>query len=152
MLTHPTLTQLDALGFAGMATAFKELSNNPEAKALDHAEWLGLLLDREITTRKDKRLKSRLRAARLRFGQACIEDIDLSPARGLDKRLWGELTGCGWIRQHHTLIITGACGTGNVPQNRAPPRNPKPHRKRASAATFSPASMRPTAASLKSRS
>lgn len=68
MLNHPTLTQLDVLGFAGMATAFKELSSNPDAKALDHAEWLGLLLDREVTVRKDKRLKSRLRAAKLRFG------------------------------------------------------------------------------------
>ena len=114
MLTHPTLTQLDALGFAGMVAAFKELADNPDAKALDHAEWLGLLLDREITARKDKRLKSRLRAAKLRFGQACVEDINLSPARGLDKRLFNELTSCSWIREHHNLIITGACGTGKT--------------------------------------
>ena len=74
----------------------------------------GCCSNREITIRKDKRLKSRLRAAKLRFGQACIENIDLSPTRGLDKRLWGELTGCGWIRQHQNLIVTGACGTGKT--------------------------------------
>lgn len=114
MLNHPTLTQMDALGFAGMATAFKELANNPDARALDHAEWLGLLLDREVTTRKDKRLKGRLRAAKLRFGQACVENIDLSPARGIDKRLFNELAGCGWIREHQNLLISGACGTGKT--------------------------------------
>lgn len=43
MLNHPTLTQLDVLGFAGMATAFKELGSNPDAKALDHADLRGLL-------------------------------------------------------------------------------------------------------------
>ena len=52
MLTHPTLSQLDQLGLAGMAKAFEELQDNPEVKALDHAEWLGLLLDREVTQRK----------------------------------------------------------------------------------------------------
>ena len=97
-----------------MATAFKELSSNPDARALDHAEWLGLLLDREVTVRKDKRLKSRLRTAKLRFGQACVEDIDLSPARGIDKRLFHELAGGNWIDEHQNLLLTGACGTGKT--------------------------------------
>jgi DNA replication protein DnaC len=114
MLTHPTLTQLDQLGLAGMAKAFKELQDNPEAKALDHAEWLGLLLDREVTQRKDRRLKTRLRAAKLRFAQACVEDLDLGPARGLDRRLMAELSACNWIREHHNLILTGPCGTGKT--------------------------------------
>jgi DNA replication protein DnaC len=114
MLTHPTLTQLDQLGLAGMAKAFEELQDNPEAKALDHAEWLGLLLDREVTQRKDRRLKTRLRAAKLRFAQACVEDLDLGPARGLDRRLMAELSACNWIREHHNLILTGPCGTGKT--------------------------------------
>ena len=43
MLNHPTIAQLDALGFAGMATAFKELAANPDAKGLDHAALRSLL-------------------------------------------------------------------------------------------------------------
>ena len=108
MLTHPTLSQLDQLGLAGMAKAFQELQDNPEAKALDHAEWLGLLLDREVTQRKDRRLETRLRAAKLRFAQACVEDLDLTAARGLDRRLMAELAACNWIREHHTLSELGA--------------------------------------------
>jgi DNA replication protein DnaC len=114
MLTHPTLSQLDQLGLAGMAKAFEELQDNPEVKALDHAEWLGLLLDREVTQRNDRKLKSRLRAAKLRFTQACVEDLDLTAKRGLDRRLMAELSACNWIREHHNLILTGPCGTGKT--------------------------------------
>ena len=48
MLTHPTLDQLRQLGLAGMARAYEELTANPRGGELDHAEWLGLLLDREL--------------------------------------------------------------------------------------------------------
>jgi DNA replication protein DnaC len=114
MLTHPTLSQLGQLGLAGMAKAFEELQDNPEVKALDHAEWLGLLLDREVTQRKDRKLKTRLRVAKLRFAQASVEDLDLKAARGLDRRLMAELSACNWIREHHNLILTGPCGTGKT--------------------------------------
>ncbi len=84
MLTHPTLDQLRQLGFAGMARAFEELAANPSGAELDHAEWLGLLLDRELADRRDRRLKARLRYARLRH-QAAVEDVDYRTARGLDR-------------------------------------------------------------------
>ena len=46
-----------------------------EADDLGHREWLGLLLDREASWRRDKRLAARLRYAKLRQ-QACVEDVD----------------------------------------------------------------------------
>ena len=114
MLLHPTLSQLDQLGLAGMAKAFKDLADNPEAKTLDHAEWLGLLLDREATERQDRRLKSRLRNARLRYSQACVEDIDFTKNRGLDRRLITDLAAGHWLREHHSLLLVGACGCGKT--------------------------------------
>jgi hypothetical protein len=60
------LDQLGQLGLSGMAQAFAELEASDEAAALTHADWLGLLLDRELTHRRDKRLAARLRYARLR--------------------------------------------------------------------------------------
>ena len=53
MLTHPTFDQLSQLGLSGMAQAFAELEASGEAAALSHADWLGLLLDRELTHRRD---------------------------------------------------------------------------------------------------
>lgn len=111
MLTHPTLDQLNTLGLAGMARAFKELAANPEAEGLGHAEWLGLLLDREMAQRQDKRYGARLRRARLRHN-AAPENIDYSAARGLDRRLMAQLLSGEWIDNHENLIVGGATGLG----------------------------------------
>ena len=78
LLTHPMLDQLGQLGLSGMAQAFAELEASDETAVLTHADWLGLLLDRELTHRRDKRLAARLRYARLRQ-QASVEDVDYRP-------------------------------------------------------------------------
>ena len=84
MLIHPTLDQLGQLGLPGMAQAFVELEASGDATALTHADWLGLLLDRELTHRRDNRLAARLRYARPRQ-QASVEDVDYRAPRGLDR-------------------------------------------------------------------
>src|SRR5579885_763075 len=92
MLTHPTLDQLNQLGLFGMAKAFGEIETSGEAAALTHPEWLGLLLDREMVYRYDKKLAARLRYARLRQ-QAAVEDVDYRATRGLDRTLFQKLFG-----------------------------------------------------------
>ena len=66
MLAHPTLDQLNALGLYGLAKGFKELEHKAEARGLDHAEWLGLLLEYELTLRRQKQFETRARVAKLR--------------------------------------------------------------------------------------
>src|SRR3954454_24212413 len=111
MLTHPTVEQLYQLGLAGMARAFAELEANPTSAALSHAEWLGLLLDREITERDERRLRARLRFARLRH-QAAVEDLDYRAARGLDRVLFQALIAGRWIDEAQNLVIEGPAGVG----------------------------------------
>jgi DNA replication protein DnaC len=86
-----------------MAKGFKELDGNPEARALDHSEWLALLLEHETTWRRQKRFEARARAARLRQS-ASIEDVDYRAARGLDRALFRKLATCEWIRMRRNLI------------------------------------------------
>jgi DNA replication protein DnaC len=114
MLTHPTLDQLRALKLDGMVDAFLELEQQDAAKDLTHAEWLALLLDREISSRTTKRTQIRLRAARLRHGQASVEDVNYRAQRQLDKALFQQLTGCRWIADKRNLLITGKCGLGKT--------------------------------------
>ena len=111
MLTHPTLEQLRQLGLAGMARAFEELAANTRGAELDHAEWLGLLLDRELADRQDRRLRARLRYARLRHN-AAVEDVDYRTARGLDRVLFQKLAHGNWIKEQQNLIIVGPSGVG----------------------------------------
>jgi len=111
LLTHPTLDQLHQLGLFGMAKAFAELQAASEAPALSHPEWLALLLDREASHRRDKRLAARLRFARLRH-HAAVEDVDYRTPRGLDRALFQKLALNGWIDMHDNLILCGPTGVG----------------------------------------
>jgi DNA replication protein DnaC len=111
MLTHPTLDMLHDLGLHGMAKGFKEIEQATEARALEHAEWLALLLEHEATLRRQKRFEARARTARLRHN-ASVEDIDYHAARGLDRALFLKLAACDFIRERHNLLITGPCGVG----------------------------------------
>lgn len=74
MLDHPTLDQLKTLRLDGMAEAFAEMQTQDGTANLTHAEWLGLLIDREATSRETKRFESRMRTARLRHVGAAPED------------------------------------------------------------------------------
>ena len=87
MLDHPTLDQLKTLRLEGMAEAFAEMQIQDGAASLSHAEWLGLLVDRESASRETKRFESRMRTAKLRHVGASPEDIDYKSRRGLDKAL-----------------------------------------------------------------
>ena len=111
MLNHPTLDLMQSLGFDGMIKGLKDLQNNPESQALDHLEWLGILLDCEATSRQQKRFERRLRTAKLRQA-ASVEDIDYRAPRGLDRSLFQKLATNDWIRRRRNLLITGPTGIG----------------------------------------
>jgi DNA replication protein DnaC len=111
LLTHPTLDQLHALGLHAMAKAFVDIEARPDSKDLAHAEWLALLLDREASSRRDKRLQGRLRHAKLRH-EACIEDVDYKSQRGLDRAFFARLADGDFIQERANLIITGPAGVG----------------------------------------
>jgi DNA replication protein DnaC len=124
MLTHPTLDQLKALKLDGMADAFVELQNQAQAADLAHAEWLALLLDREAANRNTRRFQVRLRGAKLRHGQAAIEDVDYRTPRRLDRMLTlicqlngsGQATTCIPISANNCARRDGSCGASAGPE------------------------------------
>lgn len=113
MLTHPTLDKLHTLKLTGMVQALSEQMTTPDITALSFEERLGLLVDREMTERDNRRLKTRLHKAKLRQS-ACLEDLDYRPPRGLDKSLITRLALCQWIRDRHNVLITGPTGIGKT--------------------------------------
>jgi DNA replication protein DnaC len=113
MLHHPTLDKLQALRFTGMLKALQEQQQLPDIDTLSFEERLGLLVDREMTEREDRRLQTRLRKAQLKH-QAAIEDIDYRTPRGLDKGLMRQLSGCHWVKEGLNLIINGPTGVGKT--------------------------------------
>jgi DNA replication protein DnaC len=113
MLTHPTLDKLQTLRLTGMYQALIEQRQVPDMVALTFEERLGLLVDRELTERENRRLTTRLRQAKLRQ-TACIEDIDYRHPRRLDKSFMARLATCQWVRERHNVFITGPTGIGKT--------------------------------------
>lgn len=113
MLTHPTLDKLRTLQLSGMLKAFLEQQQLPEIAAFGFEERLGLLADRELTEREQRRLLARLRQARLRQS-ACLEDLDYRTPRGLDQALIQHLATGQWLRDHLNCLIVGPTGIGKT--------------------------------------
>ncbi|TGT35935.1 transposase [Mesorhizobium sp. M8A.F.Ca.ET.165.01.1.1] len=78
---------------------------------LGFEDRLGLLVDREAADRDAKRLVARLKFAALRQS-ACVEDLDLRTARGIDRAVMAHLIDGSWIQRHENLLITGPTGLG----------------------------------------
>ncbi len=110
-MLNQTLEKLNQLRLTGMSKAFEEQLNMPDIKELSFEARLGLLVDREVIVRENKRLTTRLRTARLRQN-ASIEDVDFKSQRGLDKSVILTLANCEWIKRHQNIIITGPTGIG----------------------------------------
>src|ERR1700688_1763144 len=111
MLIHPMAERLRGLGLAAMADAFLDMHNQSAADDLSREDWLGLLIDREVTARENKRLRRRLSHAPRRQ-TAGGGGPQLRPPRGLDRGLFQPLTTCGWIRDSHHVLIGGPTGVG----------------------------------------
>jgi|GEM_PF-1785503 len=118
LLNHPTLDQLHVLGLHGMAEAFADIEAGGEAANLGHAEWLALLLECEVSLRRDKRLSKRLQYAKLRQ-QACAEDIDYRTPCGLDRSLLTMLVERPMDRRPHQPLICGPSGVASALGNKA---------------------------------
>lgn len=113
MLHHPTIEKLNQLKFTGMLAALSEQQSQKNINQLSFEERLGLLIDRELTERDNKRLSTRLRQAKLRH-TACMEDIDYRHPRKLDKSMTLSLSDCHWINQQLNLLLTGPTGVGKT--------------------------------------
>lgn len=112
MLTEPTIEKLRTMRLDAMATSYVEQQQKSDIVELGFDERFGLLVDVEYLARENKRLTRRLREAKLKLTQACVEDIDFPSQRGLDKGLIRQLASCAWVQEHQNVLITGLTGTG----------------------------------------
>lgn len=113
MLNQPTLDSLNRLKLFGMAAALTEQSTQSAAHGLAFEERFGLLVEREVVHRENRRLTRLLQVAGLKE-RACLEDLDFRARRGLDRSQLASLTSCDWIRSGQNLVIHGATGCGKT--------------------------------------
>lgn len=113
MLLQPLYDKLIQLRLPAFRDGLREQLNNPKYADLTFEERLALLVDQECTNRQQHRIERRIKQAA--FPQpASIEDLDFSPARGLDRRFILELSQSIWIASHLNTIVVGATGAGKT--------------------------------------
>jgi DNA replication protein DnaC len=113
MLTNATLDGLHALRLPGMVRGLLEQREHPDYASLSFEERLALLVDRELTERRNRKLERGLKAARLRV-PATIEDVDFRRHRGLERAQILTLAESHWVDAHHSIVIVGATGLGKT--------------------------------------
>lgn len=113
MLTNATLDGLHTLRLPGMVGGLLEQREHPDYAALGFEERLAMLVDRELTERRNRRLERALKAAKLRF-PATVEGIDFRRHRGLERAQILSLAESHWVDAHHSVVVVGATGLGKT--------------------------------------
>src|SRR5262252_9056056 len=113
MLKQPMIEKLTCMRLLGMVEALKAQEQDPSARELTFLERFGLLVDQQWNWRENQALSRRLKNAKLRTANACVEEIDFRTARGLDKSVIRSLTQqSAWVGTHENIFVLGPTGVG----------------------------------------
>jgi DNA replication protein DnaC len=103
--------QLLDLRLPAFRDALREQQGNPQFSELTFEDRLALLVDHECCQRRENRIRRNIRAANFPM-QASLEEIDFSPARGLDRSAILELGQCAWVASRLNTLVLGPTGSG----------------------------------------
>ncbi len=103
---------LQALRLVGMSSALQKVLVTPNMTAMSIVDILAFLTCEELQYKSQRKRDQLFKAAKLKQGQACVENIDHLAKRGIDKSYLISLIDCEWITRNQFLIITGPTGVG----------------------------------------
>jgi DNA replication protein DnaC len=103
------MLKLDAL-----LDAWTEQQRNPLLAGLSFDERLGLLIDAQYLAVHNKRIARAQREAKLRISSACFSALENPEKRNLDRALLAQLQGGAYIKEHLSVLVTGATGAGKT--------------------------------------
>lgn len=112
MLLEQTLEKLAQMKLHGMARSIRDRIARTDHSDIAISDFIGFIVDDEWTDRQNRKLTTRLKQARFKENNACIEDLDYSIPRGIKKSQILELAQNHWIEKHHNIIISGPSGSG----------------------------------------
>lgn len=114
MLHEQTIEKLMDLGMRELAKAFRSQMQDNTLNSMSFEDRFGLLVDAQWSQRTSKRISSLIQKADFKFPQACMEGLDFTAERKLNRDLLLELSQCKYIRDKHNILIMGAAGAGKT--------------------------------------
>jgi DNA replication protein DnaC len=112
MLDQMTIKKLHELRLSAMADSFRDQIQDQALTGLTFEERFGLIVDIEWAKRKNNRLSRLIKNAGFSDRNACIENVEYTTDRKLDKTQISTLSTCNYIQDSHNIIILGAAGAG----------------------------------------
>jgi len=113
MFNQALLDKLIQLRLPAFRTGLLEQQTNSKYAELSFEERLAILVDLECTRRHSNRIQRLVKAAEFPL-PAAVEDLDLTPTRGLERQLVLELAQCAWVQNHLNLLVLGPTGSGKT--------------------------------------
>jgi len=111
MLNNPTIEKLRDMKLKVMAQMLSDPDNSLRELSFD--ERIGIMVEKEWMQKKNARIKRLLSIASLGL-DACIEDINYSSDRTIDKKTIQTLSSCSFIEQKLNIMISGKTGSGKT--------------------------------------
>ena len=114
MLSNETVRKLQEMRLGVMANALKDQMADPQFQNMAFEDRLGLLVDAEWNARKNNHLQKLIRQAAFSDPGACLENVEYLPCRNLKREELLRFGTCGYIQEHHNIILLGATGSGKT--------------------------------------
>ena len=114
MPTETTITKLREMRLSVMASALKDQMADSQFQNMAFEDRLGLLVDAEWNARKNNHLQKLIRQATFSELGACLENVEYLPDRNLKREDLLRFGTCGYIQEHHNIILLGAAGSGKT--------------------------------------
>lgn len=108
------MEKLKQLKLNGALQSFEHQSNSSTYHTLDFDTRLSELLDAQLEHNSDKRIKTLLRNAKLRYPSTYLSDINYELYPSLKPNQISQLATADWIRSYHHLLIIGPTGMGKT--------------------------------------
>jgi DNA replication protein DnaC len=114
MNREQTVKALKELRLTSMADSYLRHTDEGLHRTMTCDDFLALLVEEEIASRKTKRFNTMVKKANLRPENACFENIRIQKGRGFGKTEISELKNNRWIDKGRNIILSGPTGVGKT--------------------------------------
>lgn len=105
------INKMAGMKLTGMLRTYQTILQSNQHHDLTHEELINMLIQAEWEERENKRMGRLIRQAHFRYS-ACIEEINFTATRKLDKTMLLRLAENTYLTRKENILISGATGVG----------------------------------------